>query len=377
MSSRAARKRVFVLANDAGPAFRQVSTMRKRQRVQREPGNMTPSVHPPTWPLFTFTSALRDSLPNYVSDEQRTQDFAPPDDSPLHDDAHIPEEEELPLFSAASGKVHLLLVVLSFTQIRVQGQNEMLTDWLNTSASSYLLNTLRSESIHEQGLHCVQCELPCDALFQCRDCLHQWGKCAPCLRQAHFCLPGHRYRKWVGTHFENTDSSEIGFVFQLGHAGKPCDMGFERVFVLGDTNGLHNITIRFCRHPGRGSPSKQLMDSNIFPCSDLRPQTGFTFNVLRLFCFMSAKSKLSAQRFYNVLVCLTNSTFPKDVPDRYCEFMQVARQWQWLQAVKRSGSTSPSSSPSGPLQGDLALRCPACPHEGINFERTDIVDGDE
>jgi hypothetical protein len=368
---------VFVLANDDGPAFRQVSTTRKRQRVQREPGNLMQSVPAPTWPLFTFTSTMRDSLPKNMSDEYRTEDFAPPDDPPPHDDAHVPDEDEPPLLSAASGKVNIFLVVLPVTEVCVQGQNEMLTDWLNTSASSYLLNTLRLESIHEQGLQCVQCEQPCNALFQCKDCLHQWGKCAPCLREAHRCLPTHRYRKWVGTHFENTDSSEIRFVFHLGHAGKPCDMGFERAFVLGETNGLHNITIRFCRHPGRGSPSKQLMDANIFPCSDVRPQTGFTFNVLRLFSFMSAESKLSAQQFYNVLVCLTNSTFPKDVPDHYREFMRVARQWQWIQAVKRSGSSSTSWASSGPLQGDLALRCPACPREGINFEHTDIVDGDE
>jgi hypothetical protein len=106
-------------------------------------------------------------------------------------------------------------------------------------------------------------------------------------------------------------------------------------------------------------------------------QTGFTFNVLRLFSFMSTEYKLSAQHFYNVLVCLTNSTFPQDVPDRYREFMRAVRQWQWLQTVKRSGSTTLSSTSSAIQQGDLALRCPACPREGINFEHTDVSNRDE
>jgi hypothetical protein len=377
MSSRAARKRVFKLAYLDEPGFTQVSATRKRPKILPSSSESSSTRPVPTRPLFTFTHTLRASLPADVPEVQSPMFLPATDDpSPTHD-THISEDEEGYTRTPASGKVVLPASRLIITDPRVQGQNEMMNDWLNSSAQSYLFNTLRSESMSEQGQTCVQCEQPSDRIFQCRDCLHQWGRCAPCLRTSHHSLPSHRYRKWVGTHFENTDSSEIGLVFQLGHAGKACDMGFERAFVLGDINGLHNVMVRFCRHPGRGSPAKQLMDANIFPCSDTRPQTGFTFNVLRLFAFMSAESKLSAQRFYNVLVCLTNSTFPQDVPDRYREFMRAVRQWQWIQTVKRSGSTSLSPSSSMTPQGDLALRCPACPREGINFEIKDVSLGDE
>jgi hypothetical protein len=377
MSSRAARKRVFKPAYADHSAFTQVSATRKRPRLHLDPPR-SPSTHPaPTRPLFSFTHSLRENLPAEASEPQGITVLPETDGPEPSSDPHISDDEEAPLCTQASGKVNFPASRQIFTDPRAQGQNEMMTDWLNSSAQSYLLNTLRSESIVEQGQTCVQCEMPTDPLFQCRDCLHQWGRCAPCLRKAHQFLPSHRFRKWVGTHFENTKSSEIGLVFHLGHAGRSCDMGFEREFVLGDTNGLHGITVCFCRHPGRGSPAKQLMDANIFPCSDTRPQTGFTFTVLRLFSFMSAESKLSAQRFYNVLVCLTNSTFPQDVPDRYCEFMRAVRQWQWLQTVKRSGSTTLCSTSSATTQGDLALRCPACPREGINFEHKDVPSGDE
>jgi hypothetical protein len=377
MSSCAARKRVLKLAYENDHGFTQVSATRKRPKIQQDLPQPRATRSAPTQPLFTFTHTMRESLPTDFFEIQSTTVHSAPDKVQPPPDSHVLDDEEGRLRTPASSKVLYYTSCLMFTHPCAQGQNEMMNDWLNSSAQSFLLNTLRSESIFEQGQTCAQCEMQYNPIFQCRDCLHQWGRCAPCLRDTHQSLPSHQYRKWVGTHFENAQSSDLGYVFQLGHTGKPCDMGFECTFVLGDINGLHNITVRFCCHPGHGSPAKQLMDANIFPCSDTRPQTGFTFNVLRLFSFMSAESKLSAQRFYNVLVCLTNSTFPQDVPDRYREFMRAVRQWQWIQTVKHSGSTSLSPSSNADLQGDLVLRCPACPHEGINFEQMDVCSGDE
>jgi hypothetical protein len=372
-----ARKHVFKPAYTNHSAFTPVSATHKHPRIHQDPP-LSLSTHPaPTRPLFSFTHSLRESLPAEVSEPQGITVLPETGGQEQSPDPHISDDEEAPVRTTASGKVIFPPSRQMLAESPAQGQNEMMTDWLNSSAQSYLLNTLRSESISAQGQTCVQCEMPSDPIFQCRDCLHQWGRCTPCLRMAHQFLPSHRFHKWVGTHFENTQSSEIGLVFHLGHVGRSCDMGFEREFVLGDTNGLHSITVHFCRHPGRGSPAKQLMDANIFPCSETRPQTGFTFTVLRLFSFMSAESKLSTQRFYNVLVCLTNSMFPQDVPDRYREFMRAVRQWQWLQTVKCSGSTTLSTTSSATTQGDLALRCLACLHEGINFEHKDVSIGDE
>jgi hypothetical protein len=257
----------------------------------------------------------------------------------------------------------------------MKGQNQMLQDWLTFSAKPYLYHTLRSESLSEQGSVCVSCDRENPDLIQCRDCLHQWAQCAECLLSKHTLLPTHRFRKWTGTHFENVSLSKLGYVFHLGHAGKACDMGFERTLVIGDITGLHSVVVRFCRHPGRGSQSKQLLDANIFPCSEERPQTGFTFNMLRLFTLLSTESKLSAQCFYNVLACQTNPVFPHEVPDWYREFMRASREWQWLQVVKQSGSSS-NTSP-GSVGGDLALRCPACLRDGFNFERHDVPQQDE
>ncbi|KAG9079954.1 hypothetical protein FRC06_007256, partial [Ceratobasidium sp. 370] len=86
------------------------------------------------------------------------------------------------------------------------------------------------------------------------------------------------------------------------------------------------------------------------------------------------EAKLSAQRFYNVLVAQTSPLFPDSVPNRYREFLRVTRQWQHLQDLKRAGSQDLThrNSPAG----DLAIRCPACPIPHLNFQPGDVTDTD-
>jgi hypothetical protein len=90
---------------------------------------------------------------------------------------------------------------------------------------------------------------------------------------------------------------------------------------------------------------------------------------------MSSEAKLSTQRFYNVLVYRTNPTFPSRVPDRYREFLRTSRQWQLLQSLKRARKTTVDGNTI--QTGDLAIRCPACPHVGVSFEHSDVQKGEE
>jgi hypothetical protein len=237
----------------------------------------------------------------------------------------------------------------------------MLDEWLHESAEAYLHHILASETIHDQGGGCVQCQDATGNLYQCRDCVHCWAYCRRCILGTHHSLPTHRFREWTGRSFRNICSDDIDYVFHLGHGG--------------DTNGFHTITVRYCRHPGRGSHSKQLLQARIFPCSERDPQSAFTFNVLRLFHLLSSEAKLSTQRFYNVLVYRTNPTFPSHVPDRYREFLRTSRQWQFIQSLKRAGMTAINSD--HPKAGELAIRCPACPRVGVSFEHSDVRPGDE
>ncbi|KAG9095378.1 hypothetical protein FS749_010564 [Ceratobasidium sp. UAMH 11750] len=99
--------------------------------------------------------------------------------------------------------------------------------------------------------------------------------------------------------------------------------------------------------------------------------SGFTFSALWLFHLLATKAKLSAQRFYNVLVCQTNAIDPAVVPNRYGKFLRTTRQWQFLQDLKHTGIEDPTAPPANP--GDLALKCPACPHPKENLTAADVT----
>ncbi|KAF8599485.1 hypothetical protein BDV93DRAFT_449277 [Ceratobasidium sp. AG-I] len=255
-----------------------------------------------------------------------------------------------------------------------------MNDWLEHCAQRYLNTLLESEGIDTlDARSCDRCEAVAE-IYNCADCLHQVLLCKPCLFSQHAMLPTHRFRKWTGTHFERLRSDVLGFVFHLGHAGRPCTLGHNRKFTLGDVNGIHELYICFCRCPGHTNGSAQLLRACIYPCSDEWPESGFTFNMLRDYHLLFAEAKLSSQRYYNVRVHHSNTVFPVRVhhsntvlpvrvDDRYREFGRVARQWAHPQDLKRAGHFNMSEQTSG--YGDLALRCPACPRLNFNYVAQD------
>lgn len=245
----------------------------------------------------------------------------------------------------------------------------MSQDWLQYCAQAYLTRLMHAEVPPGPNPLCADCGKT-NATFQCRDCLNSAMLCSECILSRHSYIPTHRAREWNGKYFAARTWTSLGYVFHLGHGGKPCNLGKTVPFTLGDTTGIREINIRFCRHPGHVDFPKQLLDAKIFPCSDKRPRSGFTFAVLRKFHFLSNEAKLSVQRYYNVLVHLTSTAFPDSVPDRYREFMRVSRQWDHLQDIKRAGIRDVIFS--SPYEGDLALRCPVCPRLGINYLSSDV-----
>lgn len=245
----------------------------------------------------------------------------------------------------------------------------MLQDWFKECATHYLRRILEAETVGSSDRSCDSCHLSCE-LFSCMDCLHQQLLCGPCISRRHATQPSHRFKKWNGSFFERVPLSAAGYRFHLGHGGAPCDLGHDRNFTLGDTNGIQELVVRFCRHPGRGDAANQLLSARIYPCSDERPESGFTFNVLRDFHLMATEAKVSTQRYYNVLVRHSNNAFPHRVDNRYREFYRVARQWDHLQDLRRGGCFSVATGPT--TRGDLALRCPACPRLNFNYVPSDV-----
>jgi hypothetical protein len=161
----------------------------------------------------------------------------------------------------------------------------MMQDWLRNCSSEYLRCILRGESIESNSPECSIC-LSTGTVYSCTDCFYDTLLCVDCVKAAHSRLPTHHLRRWTGTHFERVSSKDIGYIFHLGHRGLPCDLGYNRLFTLIDSNGVHELTLRFCRHPSFGDGARQLLKAHVYPCSDDRPSSGATFSVLRLSCFL-------------------------------------------------------------------------------------------
>lgn len=246
----------------------------------------------------------------------------------------------------------------------------MIYEWAIGAGEHFLHHMIANEGIPPHGPRCQLCTNS-KLLYRCRDCQHGRLECAECLKLSHRNFPTHRIRRWNERYFEDDTLRAAGCVLDLGHDGCPCDLGQIKEFVLVDLTGIHRISVRFCKHKGSGGHARQLFRARIFPASEDIPATGFTFGLLKHFSLLSSIAKVSAEGFYNVLVAQTSPCFPTTVPDRYREFMRVAREWQFLNDLKRAGETSFSVRDN--IRGDLALRCPACPRPLINYDPALVV----
>lgn len=241
----------------------------------------------------------------------------------------------------------------------------MLATWLHEHSRKYGEKILESEYIDITSTSCTDCGEG-DALYMCRSCYSDARLCKSCVIKAHARLPTHRIWRWSDNCFESTSLTELGAVFHLGHGGCVCTNGNDGPLYVGDLNGFHSITVRYCRHSGADKDSHQLLAHKIFPCSDSSPSTAFTFNVLKQFHFLSNDSLLSAHRFYNTLLRFTNNAFPHLPHDRYREFLRAVREWAVIQSSKRSGY------PTEVTTGSAVTWCPACPRPGVNYQAEDV-----
>ncbi|KAI0738383.1 hypothetical protein C8Q80DRAFT_1262908 [Daedaleopsis nitida] len=248
-----------------------------------------------------------------------------------------------------------------------------------------------------------------DALWRCRSCYGRPTFCTKCCRDTHSSHPLHRIEFWEGSFYRAAWLRQVGVQIHCGHGGSPCpslirnmassedwedtedisvqvsDLPWigsdargppdttgavysnDRSVVVIDTGGIHELSFTFCDCLGAVLASRQdlqLLDLGFYPATRQRPRTVFTFRVLDDFLLTQKECNASARNYYNKLRRITNSALPHMVPDRYRELLRVSRQWRVQKMHKRAGFAHHNNSP-GP--GDLALRCPACPHPGINI----------
>lgn len=193
-------------------------------------------------------------------------------------------------------------------------------------------------------------------LIQCLDCFRTNVFCRTCCLEAHKFLPFHRINRWNGRFFTRSSLHAQGFIMHLGHNGNPCptnttvahevrnddfvegmgissedvqkeketdmedgwlnleDVLTERVVVIVHTTGVLQLHVRWCNCPGHAQQDIQLLRSRLFPASNIRPGTAFTFDVLDHFYVDAMECKTSGDSFFQKLRRLTNNAFPDVVP---------------------------------------------------------------
>lgn len=228
-------------------------------------------------------------------------------------------------------------------------------------------------------------------LYCCEECFHFPTLCRRCIVTTHIQHPFHHIQLWTGTHFSRISLSAAGFSLALGHNGHPCPnriSGPGRMTTIVHTNGVHQLRVLYC-HCGLGcSDGLQLVKAHLFPATMEKPETTFTFAVLKNLHIHGLTSKKSTYDYFNALQRLTNNTFPQTVPvrmfppsypvlissqDCYWEMLRVSRVWQHLAIVRCSGqSHGIDTILAHRNSGSLTVRCPACPEVGFNVDKSTI-----
>ncbi|KAH9848497.1 hypothetical protein C2E23DRAFT_739298 [Lenzites betulinus] len=241
---------------------------------------------------------------------------------------------------------------------------------------SYLNELLRHEGRgdypFEMCLHCHDAPMH-RAVIRCLDCDPQPLRCEGCAIEAHKYGWCHRVQRWTGRAYVVTNLRDLGLRVQLGHAdNSPCANPdpARKDFCVVDIHGQHNIALSFCacdQAKKAGSRYEQLLRRRLFPATQTDPNTAFTFRLLEHYHIQSLQGKISMYDYYTTLERQTDNTGSVKLQDRYKAFMRVVAQWRHLKMLKRAGRGHDPTGVDGTREGELAIRCPACPQPDINL----------
>ncbi|KAH9852416.1 hypothetical protein C2E23DRAFT_868595 [Lenzites betulinus] len=183
----------------------------------------------------------------------------------------------------------------------------------------------------------------CDmrAVARCHECGQKAPQCVDCIVKDHQHLPFHWIDHWNGTFFERVGLAELGHIIHLGHGNAPCPNlptnPSPAYFVIAHTNGVHRCRIQYCHCANRDEQVYQLITAALWPATLDRPESGFTFDVLKLWHLEWDISHMSAQDFYRILQHLTDNGSPLNIENRYRDLLSTSRMWRHFTMVKRSG----------------------------------------
>ncbi|KAF9471339.1 hypothetical protein BDN70DRAFT_909381 [Pholiota conissans] len=175
--------------------------------------------------------------------------------------------------------------------------------------------------------------------------------------------------KWTGAAFQEISLRSLGLVIQLNHSSMHCDnpVPSHASFVILHTNGIHSVAVQYCGCTRAIPHHIQLLRRRLYPASQVSVKTCATFDLLRLLHKMSLSTKASTYDFYRCLEKLTTNTGIDTPKSRYRALFRMILQWRHLQMLKWAGVAHQDGGISSIQPGQLAVRCPSCPHPGINL----------
>ncbi|KAF9024498.1 hypothetical protein BDZ89DRAFT_954690, partial [Hymenopellis radicata] len=240
----------------------------------------------------------------------------------------------------------------------------------------FLEEFVRLEGKGAGGPCCMSCKdsqsfaVPREALYRCEDCWGTVRDCLPCTLRQHRRNPFHRIQRWNGLFYEKVTLRALGLRLQLGHDdGHPCvnPQPGPNDFTILHSNGIHKVNVDFCGCEHRVAHRLQMLRAEVFPVTTRHPKTGATLRLLEDFEMLSSSGKMSTYEHYNALVAMTDHTGVSVPKDRYKSYGRVNREFGHIKILKRGGRGCVENGRATTREGELALRCWACPRPGVNL----------
>ncbi|KAK6971667.1 CxC2 domain-containing protein [Favolaschia claudopus] len=132
---------------------------------------------------------------------------------------------------------------------------------------------------------------------------------------------------------------------------------------------IYNVKLRYCGCDvsDHASNLQQLLRNGWYPASTVDPATCATLATLKIFRSLSVIGNLTVLDFIKTMERSTDAAGLHSVPDRYKSFGLMSRQFAFLQRLMRAGRGHDERGVNGTREGECAVLCWACPHDGMNL----------
>lgn len=162
----------------------------------------------------------------------------------------------------------------------------------------------------------------------------------------------------------------LGYILHLNHVGGVCPIESEPLnTTIIDHNGLHQVHIRYCKceRAPLGDKRVQLLRAGLYPATVTDPATCAMFGVLEEYHLLNLTGGLNVYDFVGALERSTDPLRVEHIPERYKAMGRMFREWTFLKRLKGSGRGHDRNGHVATKEGECAVQCWACPHDGINL----------